>query len=130
MAANRLRGCLPWPKLAQALRAFLCYNSLQMYLLWEFCNTLISSIACSSGHTSAALRCTRLLSNLRPTDAHAGWGECRCGSGCPRTLPIELNCDRLDATRFQFDHKTEYLSLLYVLSYKIQYKIDCSPQIN
>ena len=30
MAAHRLRGCLPWPKFAQALRAFPRYNSLQI----------------------------------------------------------------------------------------------------
>ena len=50
---------------------------------------IISFIACSSGHTSAVLRCTRLLSNLRPADANAGWGVvcmgCLCGGGCMRT---------------------------------------------
>ena len=40
MAAHRLRGCLPWPKLAQALRAFPCYNSLQIICFRVFCNTL------------------------------------------------------------------------------------------
>ena len=36
MAAHRLRGCLPWPKLAQALRAFPCYNSLQIICIGSF----------------------------------------------------------------------------------------------
>jgi len=43
MAAHRLRGCLPWPKLAQALRAFPCYNSLQIICFRVFCNTLLST---------------------------------------------------------------------------------------
>ncbi len=46
-------------------------------------------IVCHSGHTSAALRCTRLLPNLRPADAHAGCdvasAGCPCGGGYLRT---------------------------------------------
>jgi len=36
MAAHRLRGCLPWPKLAQALQAFPCYNSPQIICFGSF----------------------------------------------------------------------------------------------